>query len=238
MQSIHLGVQMAPLAIEAKRGKKVFPKRGDALRAVMDNVPAMAWSVLPNGAVDFLNRRWWDSVGVSLQQYREAPTRVIHCDDTPRAVEKWLVAIASGEPYEDEMRLRRADGEYRWFLVRTVPLRDERRNIVRWYGMSTDIEDRKRAEGALRESEDRLRHFTENHRLSAERQAIKSLTSNERAIMRLITDGRSNAEVAELLRLSPRTVETYRGRLMEKLQLNDLVALVKCAIRHGMTGID
>jgi DNA-binding NarL/FixJ family response regulator len=82
------------------------------------------------------------------------------------------------------------------------------------------------------------RTIPEDRRLIAERQAIESLTSNERAIMRLITDGKSNAEVAELLHLSPRTVETYRARLMEKLQLEDLVALVKLAIRHGMTAVD
>jgi two-component system, NarL family, invasion response regulator UvrY len=78
----------------------------------------------------------------------------------------------------------------------------------------------------------------DNRRLVAERQAIESLTSNERAIVRLITDGKSNAQVGELLHLSPRTVETYRARLMEKLQLEDLVALVKFAIRHGMTAVD
>jgi PAS domain S-box-containing protein len=229
---------MARAAIEGKRNEEILRKSGDILRVAIDTIPAMAWSVLPNGAVDFLNRRWWDYVGVSLRQYREAPTRVIHSDDTATAVERWLVALAAGEAYEDEMRLRRADGEYRWFLVRTVPLRDERRNIVRWYGTGTDIEDRKRAEAALRESEDRLRLVIKDHRLGAERQAIESLTAKERAIMRLITDGRSNAECAELLRLSPRTVETYRARLMEKLKLEDVVALVKFAIRHGMTAID
>ena len=75
-------------------------------------------------------------------------------------------------------------------------------------------------------------------RLVAERQAIGSLTSNERSIIRLIAEGRSNAEVAKLLHLSPRTIETYRARLMQKLQLEDLVALVKFAIRNGMSSVD
>ena len=61
-------------------------------------------------------------------------------------MEKWLADMAAGEPSEDEMRLRRADGEYRWFLVRAVPLRDEQGNLVKWYGVTIDIEDRKRAE--------------------------------------------------------------------------------------------
>lgn len=77
-----------------------------------------------------------------------------------------------------------------------------------------------------------------DRRLEAERRAIESLTSSERAILQLITEGKSNAEVGELLHLSPRTVETYRARLMRKLLLEDLVALVKLAIRHGMTPVD
>jgi DNA-binding NarL/FixJ family response regulator len=79
---------------------------------------------------------------------------------------------------------------------------------------------------------------TEGRRLVAERQAIESLTSTERSIIEWITDGKSNAEVAELLHLSPRTIETYRARLMQKLQLDDLVALVKFAIRNGVTSVD
>jgi DNA-binding NarL/FixJ family response regulator len=75
-------------------------------------------------------------------------------------------------------------------------------------------------------------------RLIAERQLIGSLTSNERSIIRLVTEGKSNAEVAKLLDLSPRTIETYRARLMQKLQLEDLVALVKFAIRNGMSSVD
>jgi DNA-binding NarL/FixJ family response regulator len=75
-------------------------------------------------------------------------------------------------------------------------------------------------------------------KLEAERKAIASLTEKERAIFALITAGKSNAEVAGTLHLSPRTVETYRGRLMEKLQVEDLVGLVKFAIRHGITGVD
>src|ERR1700682_1187973 len=157
IQLIDMAVQMARVAIEAKRSEDTLRKSEDSLRIVIDTIPAMAWSVLPNGAVDFLNQRWLEYTGLSLNESIEAPTRTMHPEDIPRVSEKWLAAMAAGEPYEDEMRLRRADGEYRWFLVRTVPLRDEQGNIVKWYGTGTDIEDRKRAEDALRESEDRLR---------------------------------------------------------------------------------
>jgi PAS domain S-box-containing protein len=286
IQLIDMAVQMARVAIEAKRSEDALRKSEDRLRLVIDTIPAMAWSVLPDGTVDFLNQRWLDYAGASLEQYLEAPTSVIHPDDTPRALEKWGAAMAAGEPYEDEMRLRRADGQYRWFLIRTVPLRDEQGRIVKWYGTSTDIEERKQAEDTLRRNQaffateahriggllaaaarshgperaggdeasaapqtgpagqsppgERMagRSILKNHRLIAERQAIESLTSNERSIIRLITEGKSNAQVAELMRLSTRTVETYRSRLMEKLHLDDLVALVKFAIRNGMSSID
>jgi len=85
--------------------------------------------------------------------------RAVHPQDLPRVREKWLADMAAGQPSEDEMRLPGADGEYRWFLVRTEPLRDERGNVVKWYGVSIDIEDRKRAEEALRSSEREQRHI-------------------------------------------------------------------------------
>jgi PAS domain S-box-containing protein len=125
----------------------------DHLRLVIDTIPTMAWSVLSNGAVDFVNQRWLDYTGLSLENALEESTRVIHPQDLPRVTEKWRADMAAGGPSEDEMRLRRADGEYRWFLVRTVPLRGKQGNVIKWYGTSTDIEDHKRAAEALRRSE-------------------------------------------------------------------------------------
>jgi PAS domain S-box-containing protein len=271
IQLIDMALQMARVAIEAKRTEDALRKSEDRLRLVIDTIPAMAWTVLPDGTVDFLNQRWLDYAGVSMEEYLQAPTSAIHPDDTARAYEKWREAMEAGEAYEDEMRLRRADGQYRWFLIRTVPLRDEQGNIVKWYGTSTDIEERKEAEDTLRRNQaffaaeahrigglletaapghgherltaDEIVAATQkgavgDHRLIAERQAIESLTSNERSIIRLITVGKSNVEVAKLMHLSPRTVETYRSRLMEKLQLEDLVALVKFAIRNGMSSVE
>src|SRR6266850_4200567 len=118
----------------------------DRVRLIINTIPMMAWSVRPDGAVDFVNQRWMDYTGVSLEEEIENPTCAVHPEDLPRVMEKWLVDMAAGEPSEDEMRLRRADGEYRWFLVRTAPLRDGQGNLVKWYGVSIDIDDRKRAE--------------------------------------------------------------------------------------------
>ena len=122
----------------------------DRIRLIIDTIPTMAWSIRPDGVVDFINQRSLDYMGLTLEEQIEEPTRSVHPEDLPRVMEKWLADMAAGDPSEDEMRLQRADGEYRWFLVRTAPLRDERGNIVKWYGVSIDIEDRKRAESQSR----------------------------------------------------------------------------------------
>jgi PAS domain S-box-containing protein len=128
----------------------------DLIRLIVDTIPTMTWSLRPDGTVDFINQRWLDYAGLSFEQFIKDPTGTMHPEDIPRVFEKWLPLMAAGESYEDEMRLRRADGEYRWFLVRTVPLRDKHGSIVKWFGSSFDIEDRKQAVEALRRSEQQL----------------------------------------------------------------------------------
>src|SRR5258706_1000971 len=136
----------------AEKIQALARQKEDQPRLVIDTIPTMAWSVMPDGAVDFVNQHWLEYTGLSLEEALEDPTSTVHPEDLQRVMEKWIVDMAAGKPYENEMRLRRADGEYRWFLVRTVPLRDEQGIIVKWYGTSFDIEDRKQAEDALRRS--------------------------------------------------------------------------------------
>src|SRR2546423_8300249 len=141
---------------ERKLAKEILRQSEDSLRLIIDTIPTMAWTVQPDGAVDCVNQRWLDYTGLSLEEEIEEPTRAVHPEDLPSVMEKWLADMAAGKPSEDEMRLRRADGEYRWFLVRTAPLRDEQGNIVKWYGVSIDIQERKQAEEQLRQSESQL----------------------------------------------------------------------------------
>src|SRR6202790_2698547 len=84
MQLIDMAVQMARVAIEAKRSEDALRKSQDSLRIVIDTIPVRAWSLLPDGAVDFLNQRWLDYTGLSLKQYLEEPMRPMHPDDIPR----------------------------------------------------------------------------------------------------------------------------------------------------------
>src|SRR5260370_37760511 len=119
----------------------------------------MVWTIQPDGTIDFFNQRSLDYSGLTLEEDLADRTRTLHPEELPRVMEKWLADLAAGEASEDEMRMRRADGEYRWFLIRTVPLRDQQGNILKWYGVAIDIEDRKRAEEALRSSEREQRHI-------------------------------------------------------------------------------
>src|ERR1700730_13362781 len=124
------------------------------LRLVIDTIPAYAWSARPDGSVDFINQRFLEFTGRSMEDMLGwGWGSLVHPDDLTRYVGEWQAAVASGEPMESEARVRRMDGDYRWLLVRNVPLRDELGNIVNWYGTAIDIEERHRAEDALRRSE-------------------------------------------------------------------------------------
>jgi len=124
------------------------------LRDVVDTIPAIVWVALPDGSNTYVNSRFVDYSGMSTAQTTGAGWQAaIHPDDLDRHEAKWRASIESGEPHESEVRFRRADGQYRWHLDRGLPLRDEDGKIIKWYGVVTDIEDRKQVEEALRRSE-------------------------------------------------------------------------------------
>ena len=150
---------------ERKRIEEALRQREKELREVLDTIPAMTVMALPDGSNVFASWRWTEYTGLSAEDGQGTSWQsAVHPDDLPRHVGKWRESLASGEPYENEARLRRAqDGEYRWFLSRWVPLRDEGGDILRWYGILADIEDRKRAEAALRDSEEQWKAVFENN---------------------------------------------------------------------------
>ncbi|MGA8152186.1 MAG: PAS domain S-box protein [Terriglobales bacterium] len=128
-------------------------KSEDQLQTIVDTIPTLAWRVSADGPAEFLNRRWHDYTGLSPEEAHGWGWKVaIHTDDLAALMEKREAGLVSGEPWEIEARLRRFDGEFRWFLFRASPLRDEFGNVVKWYGTNTDIEDHKRAEQALRKA--------------------------------------------------------------------------------------
>jgi PAS domain S-box-containing protein len=117
------------------------------LREVIDTIPTVAWSALPDGSNAYVNKRFVEYSGLSAEQAAGSGWKVAtHPDDLQQHLGKWMASVATGELFEHEVRFRRADGQYRWHLCRGVPLRDENENIVKWYGVLTDIEERKQAE--------------------------------------------------------------------------------------------
>src|SRR6516165_1087812 len=156
-------VTISVLVTRARKQGEAIAVR-DRLQVIIDTIPAMVWSISPDGSSDFLNKRFRDYTGLSLEDIRDWARmdtlhrpwmNALHPDD--RSMDDWSAALASGEPFEKEARLRQFDGEYRRFLLRFVPLRDEWGRIVEWYAKSTDIEDLRRAEEELRRREARLR---------------------------------------------------------------------------------
>jgi formate hydrogenlyase transcriptional activator len=132
------------------------------LRQVIDTIPTLAWSILPDGSNEFLNKRWHEYTGLSPEESQGSGWQTaIHPEDRAPLLEKWQGLLASGEPGEMEARLRRYDGVFRWFLMRVEPLRDETGKIVKWYGTCTDIETLKETEARLREDERELRRITD-----------------------------------------------------------------------------
>lgn len=126
----------------------------DPFRQVIDLIPALVWSCRPDGWCDYCNRVWLDYTGLTPEEAADTGwTDAVHPEDRDRLFTYWQTVLATGELAATEGRLRRFDGEYRWFLFRARAQRDAEGQIVRWYGTNTDIEDRKRAEDALRASE-------------------------------------------------------------------------------------
>src|SRR5271166_5917426 len=136
------------------RAEKAIRETEKQLRDVIDTIPALVWSTLPDGSVDFINRRTVEFTGLSFERASgEGWQSLIHPEDRDDYLAVRDAAMTSAQAFELEARIRRADGEYRWMLFRSVPLRDETGTVVKRYGVSTDIDDRRRAQQALRRSE-------------------------------------------------------------------------------------
>jgi PAS domain S-box-containing protein len=128
------------------------------IRLVVDTIPTLAWSARSDGSADFFNQRWLDYTGLSAEQALDWGWKTaIHPDDLAPMLKTFQEAVDSGKPFEAEGRFRRSDGAFRWFLFRGNPLLDESGSVLKWYGTNTDLEERKRAEQALRSNEQSLR---------------------------------------------------------------------------------
>jgi PAS domain S-box-containing protein len=226
----------------------------DQLRLVIDTIPGLVWSALPDGSAEFLNQRWLEYTGLSLKDGLDWGGKfAVHPEDLARFMDEWKAALAEEKPLETEARLRRADGEYRWLLIRAVPLRDEAGKIVKWYGASADIEDGKRAEETLRKAQSELAHVTRvttmgelaasiahevNQPLSAIvnngsacmrwlNGAAPNLDEAREAARRIIRDGNRAGEVITRIRALLRKTDAEKSRLDINQIIREVVTLTR-----------
>ncbi|MGE0130785.1 MAG: PAS domain-containing protein [Blastocatellales bacterium] len=139
------------------RAEEALRESEERFRLLANTVPSIIWTAEPGGSITFHNQRWLDYSGVSPELDDDWLQLVIHPDDLERCLAEWTRVGDAGCEFEIELRIRRRDGEYRWFLVRATPARDTEGRIANWFGAATDIHDHKQIEQALRESEDRLK---------------------------------------------------------------------------------
>jgi len=155
--------ELAEANDDQKRAEEALRVSEANLRRVIDTIPTLSWCNLPDGPNEFLSKSWHEYTGLSPKEaHGWGWSAAFHADDLPQLMKRWQELLISGEPGEIEARLRRHDGVYRWFLIRVAPFRDESGKILRWYGTSTDIHDRKLADEALRASERKFRQIVDS----------------------------------------------------------------------------
>jgi PAS domain S-box-containing protein len=209
-------------------------------RALAETIPHLVWSARSDGHHDFHNRQFQAYTGLSVAELtgRGWPA-IVHPEDRERCRARWQHALARVERFEIECRLRRHDGAYLWHLGSAQPLQVEGR-ILRWFGTCTDIEDHKKANRMLDRARQSLETLLESRADALEAAQVSllgSLSARERQVLRHTVEGKTIAQTAAQLGVSPKSVETYRSRVMTKLGIVDLPGLVKFAIRNGITTV-
>jgi len=135
---------------ERKLAQEAVEQSEHQLRSIVNAIPAEIWSGPADGSNDFVNERWRSDMGLNLQDLKgDGWEKMLHPDDRQRILRAWHESVVNGTPYEQETRHRGADGKYRWFLNRAIPLRDDNGQVVRWYGVQTNIDDLKQAEALV-----------------------------------------------------------------------------------------
>jgi PAS domain S-box-containing protein len=149
---------------ELKCAEQALRESERSARSAIEGIPGLIATFAPNGEVATVNRQVVEYFGRSLEEMKNWGTgNAIYREDLPRIAEIFQRSMATGTPFHYELRLRRFDGEYRWFENRCVPIRDDSGRVTRWYMLGTDIEDRKRADEALRESETKIRRLVDSN---------------------------------------------------------------------------
>jgi formate hydrogenlyase transcriptional activator len=147
----------------SQHAKEALRASEESFRLIVDSIPGLVDTMTAEGDLEFVSQQCLDYFGMPLDELKGWTTSdIVHPDDLSRVLATWRRSIETERPYDSEYRIRRADGVYRWFHVRALPWRDAKGRIVRWYALQTDIDDRKRAEEAVRASEENFRRIVDS----------------------------------------------------------------------------
>jgi hypothetical protein len=187
---------------DRKQAEDAIRTRERDLSLIINAIPAVAWAASPDGLAEFFNQNYLEYVGLTHEQAKGTGwVAAVHPDDVQQLLTTWHRSLAIGSPCEVEARVRRFDGQYRWFLFRASPLRDGSGQVVKWYGTNTDIDDRKRAEEELRRNE---AHLEEAQRLSLTgsfswRLEAEEMTLSEQALRIYELEGGNRVSLERIL---------------------------------------
>jgi PAS domain S-box-containing protein len=206
------------------------------LRGVINTVPAYVWSASPDGALEFVNERLLKFVGLPSNDILGWKWEsIVHSDDRARFVPRWRAALKDGQPFESEIRLRRADGQHRWFFLRIVPVRDESGRIAKWYGSGIEIEDLKRAEEErerLRQLQSELAHI---HRVTTMAELAASIAHEINQPISAVTTN-ANTSLRWLGREQP-DIEEARAAIWRIIQnvtrASDIISRIRVLFKKG-----
>jgi len=219
---------------ERKRAEGQLRESEERFQAMANGIPQLAWMAEADGRIFWYNQRWYEYTGTTFEEMEGGAWQTVHDPEMlPKVMERWQGSIASGEPMDMEFPLRGADGQFRLFLTRIMPLKDEEGRVVRWFGTNTDISERKEAEDLLTAQARSLSSQAEE--LAGSRQALEKQTQMLKLVLESMGEGLVAASVDGKFILWNNSASRLLGRGMADLAPEHWASHYACYLPDGVT---